>query len=77
MRWVAAIDVRKSIMVGTQLLKCWSSTQAGVAMSSGEAEFYGAVKGATRIKPATTIVDRQLGGSRDLQHAETWQVATP
>ena len=33
-------------MVGTHLLKCWSSTQAGVAMSSGEAEFYGAVKGA-------------------------------
>ena len=34
-------------MVGTHLLKCWSSTQAGVAMSSGEAEFYGAVKGAS------------------------------
>ena len=36
------------IMVGTHLLKCWSSTQAGAAMSSGEAEFYGAVKGAMR-----------------------------
>jgi len=35
------------IMVGTHLLKCWSSTQAGVAMSSGEAEFYGAFKGAS------------------------------
>ena len=35
------------IMLGTHLLKCWSSTQAGVAMSSGEAEFYGAVKGAS------------------------------
>jgi hypothetical protein len=34
-------------MVGSHLLKCWSSTQAGVAMSSGEAEFYGAVKGAS------------------------------
>ena len=34
-------------MVGPHLLKCWSSTQAGVAMSSGEAEFYGAVKGAS------------------------------
>ena len=33
-------------MVGSHLLKCWSSTQAGVAMSSGEAEFYSAVKGA-------------------------------
>ena len=27
------------IMVGTHLLKCWSATQAGVAMSSGKAEF--------------------------------------
>ena len=34
-------------MVGTHLLKCWSSTHAGVAMSLGEAEFYGAVKGAS------------------------------
>ena len=34
-------------MVGTHLLKCWSSTQAGVAMSSDEAEFYGGVKGAS------------------------------
>ena len=33
-------------MVGTHWLKCWSSAQAGVAMSPGEAEFYGAVKGA-------------------------------
>ena len=35
------------IMVGTHLLKCWGSTQARVAMSSGDAEFYGAVKGAS------------------------------
>ena len=34
-------------MVGTHLLKCWSATQAGVAMSLGEAEFYGAVRGAS------------------------------
>ena len=34
-------------MVGTHLLKCCSLTLAGVAMSSGEAEFYGAVKGAS------------------------------
>ena len=33
------------IMVGSHLLKCWSSTQAGVAMSSGEAEFYPIVRG--------------------------------
>ena len=34
------------IMVGSHLLKFWSSIQAGVAMSSGEAEFYGVVRGA-------------------------------
>ena len=27
------------ILLGMSLLKCWSSTQAGVAMSSGKAEF--------------------------------------
>ena len=33
-------------MVGSHLLKTWSSTQSSVALSSGEAEFYGAVKAA-------------------------------
>ena len=31
-------------MLGTHLLKSWSSTQASVSLSSGEAEFYGVVK---------------------------------
>ena len=35
------------IMAGTHLLDCWGLTRAGVAMSPGEAEFYGAVKGAS------------------------------
>ena len=34
-------------MVGAHLLKCWRFTQAGVATRSCEAEFYGAVKGAS------------------------------
>ena len=34
-------------MVWTHWLKCWSFTEAGVAMSSREAEFYGAVRGAS------------------------------
>ena len=33
-------------MLGKHLLKSWSSTQASVALSSGEAEFYGVVRGA-------------------------------
>ena len=35
-------------MVGRHLLKSWSTTQATVAMSSAEAEFYAMVEGATR-----------------------------
>ena len=68
------------IMVGTHLLKCWSSAQAEFAMSSGEAEFYGAVKGASTglgMKPLyrdidyelPLTVDRQLRDGRDLQPA--------
>ena len=33
-------------MLGQHLVKSWSSTQAEVALSSGEAEYYGAVKAA-------------------------------
>ena len=34
-------------MLGTHLIKGWSSTQSVIALSSGEAEFYGIVKGAS------------------------------
>ena len=33
-------------MVGSHVIKCWSARQPGVAMSSGEAEFYGVVRAA-------------------------------
>ena len=32
-------------MIGTHLVKAWSSTQTSVALSSGEAEYYGLVRG--------------------------------
>ena len=32
-------------MLGRHVIKCWSATQASLALSSGEAEFYGVVKG--------------------------------
>ena len=32
--------------IGSHVLKCWSSTQSVTALSSGEAEYYGIVKGA-------------------------------
>ena len=34
-------------MLGKHMIKSWSSTQANVALSSGEAEYYGLVKGAS------------------------------
>ena len=33
------------VMHGSHLLKTWASTQTVVALSSGEAEYYGEVKG--------------------------------
>ena len=52
--WAGCPRTRKStsggcILVGTHLIKTWSSTQQSVAMSSGEAEFYGAVKAAELV----------------------------
>ena len=35
------------VMWGNHLTKSWSSTQSVVALSSGEAEYYGMVKGAS------------------------------
>ena len=36
------------IMYGSHLIKTWSSTQNVIALSSGEAEYYGLVKGASQ-----------------------------
>ncbi len=49
--WAGCPKTRKStsggcLMLGTHLLKSWSSTQASVSLSSGEAEFYGVLKAA-------------------------------
>ena len=47
--WAGCPKTRKStsggcLMLGRHLIKSWSSTQTSVALSSGEAEFYGVVK---------------------------------
>ncbi len=47
--WAGCLKTRKStsggcLMLGTHLLKSWSSTQTSISLSSGEAEFYGVVK---------------------------------
>lgn len=47
--WAGCPKTRKStnggcLLVGSHLMKSWSSTQAVISLSSGEAEFYGVVK---------------------------------
>ena len=47
--WAGCLRTRKStsggcIMLGSHLTKAWSATQASLALSSGEAEFYGLVR---------------------------------
>ena len=47
--WAGCPKTRRStsgggLVLGSHLIKSWSSTQADVALSSGEAEYYGAVK---------------------------------
>ena len=47
--WAGCLKTRKStqggvVMLGQHCLKTWSSTQAIIALSSGEAEYYGVVK---------------------------------
>jgi hypothetical protein len=35
-------------MIGTHCIKTWSKTQDTIALSSGEAEYYGIVRGASQ-----------------------------
>jgi len=48
--WAGCVKTRKStsggaVMLGKHTIKHWSSTQPSVSLSSGEAEFYGLVRG--------------------------------
>jgi len=49
--WAGCVKTRKStsggcLMLGSHAIKHWSSTQSSVALSSGEAEFAGVIRGA-------------------------------
>ena len=48
------------IMLGKHLIKSWSSTQDGIALSSGEAEYYGLVKGAS-VAMGVRSMHREMG----------------
>ena len=60
--WAACKESRKStscgcIMLGSHLLRAWSSTQAIIALSSGEAEYYALLKGASAGSGLQAIMD--------------------
>lgn len=61
--WAGCKRIRRStnggvIILGRHMIKCWSSTQATVALSSGEAEYYGMVKGcSTAIGAKSMLAD--------------------
>ena len=49
-------------MLGNHVLKTWSATQASLAVSSGDAEFYGVVKGAgVGLGQAALFKDNGIG----------------
>ena len=61
--WAGCPRTRKSTtggcaMVGSHLIKAWSSTQASVALSSGEAEYYGPVHGVMHWPRYSVVVQR-------------------
>ena len=45
------------MMLGTHVIKSWSTNQAVIALSSGEAEYYGMVKGASQSIGLRGIAD--------------------
>ena len=45
------------MMLGTHVIKSWSTNQATIALSSGEAEYYGMVKGASQSLGLRGIAD--------------------
>ena len=51
--------------LGEHCIKAWSSNQAVIALSSGEAEFYGIVKGASNALGITGVL-RDLGVNLDV-----------
>ena len=79
-------------MLGAHAIKTWSSTQAGVSLSSGEAEFNGVIEGAgmglgfqallSDLGVVGSGLDRLLGGHRHmlaprLGKATTYRHAVP
>ena len=63
--WAGCLRTRKStsggcVLLGGHVTKCWSATQASISLSSGEAEYYGVVKGASALLGAISMA-KDLG----------------
>ena len=54
------VNQRRNCETGEHCLKLWSNNQSVIALSSGEAEFYGIVKGASNALGVTGIL-KDLG----------------
>jgi hypothetical protein len=60
--WAGCTGTRKStsagfMVLGKHLVKSWSTTQSTIALSSGEAEFYALVEGASRALGVEALMD--------------------
>ena len=65
--WAGCVKTRRStsggcMLLGSHLIKSWSSTQSTISLSSGEAEFYGVVK-STGIALGYQALMKDLGVS--------------
>ena len=71
--WASCLRTRKSTspgctLIGKHLIKAWSATQSSVSLSSGEAEYYGVVRG-VEICLGIQALYRDIGLSLPLR---TW-----
>ena len=69
--YAGCLRTRKStsgglINIGTHLVKSWSATQKPIALSSGEAEYYGVVRGAATSKGTQPIL-KDMGIKLELE----------
>ena len=80
--WAGCQLKRKStsggvLMLGSSVLRSWSSVQATMAMSSGEAELYAMIKAASQLRYLVSIA-RDFGMNLDglgSPNAQAWAVA--
>ena len=91
--WAGCVRTRKStsggaVMLGKHTIKHWASTQPSVSLSSGEAEFYGVVRGSGQGLGDQALlkdlgldvplrVDRLFRGTRHLLETGSREVEAP